>query len=456
MDSFIFPLYLCWFFLNDLGTPLILARSTFGLYYFKYLMYRTIKVFQSIGVSFLLILCLIQMQSCSGTVGKQKINEPIVSNLKSAEQQLDRLLTHALAANKNPRTIDGKGGIHWATLDADANALGGFDWTLGFFPGSCWYMFEYTGDNKWKKAAEKFQAMHKKFSTLKGSHDLGFVFNSSYGNGYRITKNEAYKQLLIDAGDALIGRFNENVGCIQSWDVDRGWQSKRGWQFPVIIDNMMNLELLFELSLLTGDDKYREVAISHANNTMKNHFREDNSSYHVIDYDSLNGKVRNRNTAQGYSHESAWARGQAWGAYGYTVCYRYTKNPIYLEQARKIADFIINFKRMPNDVVPYWDYNAPNIPDEPRDVSAAAITASALLELNTYTDQAYLQYADKILSSLSSEEYLAKPGEINDFLLKHSVGSIPHGFEIDVPINYADYYYIEALIRKNKSQNEVY
>lgn len=364
------------------------------------------------------------------------------AQMNFAEQQMALLVKDAETANKIPRTLDSEGEMHW-TRD-------GFDWTEGFFPGTCWYLYESSKDEKWRVAAEKFQAQFEDHKFRTTNHDLGFVFNCSYGNGYRLTNNEAFKQVMITAGDSLLTRFNPIVGCIKSWDVDKGWQSTRGWEYPVIIDNMMNLELLFELTKLTEDSKYESTAVIHADTTLKNHFREDNSSVHVVDYDLETGEVRNKHTAQGYAHESSWARGQAWGIYGYTVCYRYTKDEKYLEQANKIADFIINYEGTPEDLIPYWDYNAPNIPNEPRDVSAAAITVSALIELNEYTNGKYEPAVDKMLKSLASEEYTAKVGENKHFILKHSVGSIPHNNEIDVPLNYADYYYLEALMRYKK------
>ncbi|MDW5289186.1 glycoside hydrolase family 88 protein [Formosa sp. PL04] len=362
-------------------------------------------------------------------------------SLVNAESQIQLLLAEATKADRMPRTVTANGDMHWANED--------FDWTEGFFPGSCWYLYEFTKDEKWKNAAEKFQSKFESHKNNTTNHDLGFVFNSSFGNGYRLTNNEAFKQVMIHAGDSLLTRFNPIVGCIKSWDVDSGWQKERGWNFPVIIDNMMNLELLFKLSELTGDSKYKEAAITHANTTLKNHFREDNSSYHVVDYDTETGEVRSKQTAQGFADESAWARGQAWGLYGYTVCYRFTKDSTYLNQAKKIAKYIINYKGIPEDGIPYWDYNAANIPNEPRDVSAAAVTVSALLELDGYTQESYKPAIDKIMNSLASEAYTAKLGENHNFILKHSVGSIPHDNEIDVPLNYADYYYLEALLRYN-------
>jgi len=386
-------------------------------------------------------LIFLMLLSCNDSSQKLEKNQP-KEQLELAETQLSLLLKDAIKASKIPRTINAAGEMHW-TND-------GFDWTEGFFPGSCWYLYEITKDEKWENAAEKFQALyeHHKFST--SNHDLGFIFNCSYGNGYRITGNESFKEIMITAGDSLITRFNPIIGCIKSWDVTGGWQATRGWKFPVIIDNMMNLELLFELTKITGDDKYKDIAITHANTTLKNHFRGDDSSYHVIDYDPETGEVRNKHTAQGITHESSWARGQAWGLYGYTVCYRYTKEERYLEQAQKIAKYITEYKGTPVDGIPYWDYNATNIPKEPRDVSAAAITVSALIELDGYTKESYMASIDKIMNSLASEEYTANIGTNKNFVLKHSVGSIPHNNEIDVPLNYADYYYIEALIRYQK------
>ncbi|GGZ81769.1 glycoside hydrolase family 88 protein [Algibacter mikhailovii] len=352
--------------------------------------------------------------------------------------QLSLLLQDAERADNIPRTVE-HNEVKWVNP--------GFDWTEGFFPGTCWYLYEATKDKKWKNAAEKFQSKFEAHQVYTSNHDLGFVFNSSYGNGLRLTNNEGYSKVLVTAADALSKRFNSKVGCIKSWDVDEGWQSKRDWQYPVIIDNMMNLELLFKASELTGDTTYSEMAKKHANTTLKNHYRADNSSVHVVDYNPNTGEVRSKQTAQGYANESSWARGQAWGLYGFTVCYRFTGDEKYLNQAIKIADYIINYKDLSEDGVPYWDYNAPNLPDEPRDVSASAVTLSALIELNQYTDNTYKTFVDKTMNSLASPQYMAKLGENHHFVLKHSVGSIPHQSEIDVPLIYADYYYLEALLR---------
>ena len=337
-----------------------------------------------------------------------------------------------------PRTIK-DGGIYYTPIR---------DWCVGFFPANLWMTYKLTGDEKWKVQAEKFTESLDTLQYLTTTHDLGFMVGCPYLAGIRFADKEDYKPVIVQAAKSLSTRFRPNAGVIQSWDVNGGWQKERGWKCPVIIDNMMNLELLFEASLISGDSVYYDIAVKHADTTLKNHFREDNSSYHVVDYDPETGEVRSRQTAQGYADESAWSRGQAWGLYGYTVCYRYTKDRKYIDQAVKIADFIFNNKNLPKDMVPYWDYNAPDIPDEPRDASAAAITASALYELSGYTgNNDYIVKADYILKSLSNADYQAKLGENGNFILMHSVGSLPHGNEIDVPLNYADYYYLEALLR---------
>ena len=317
-----------------------------------------------------------------------------------------------------------------------------YDWTSGFFPGSLWYAYELTGNDTLKADAIQYTNLLNPVRYYKGTHDLGFMVNCSYGNAERLSPNDTIAAVMRETADNLCGRFNDSIGAIRSWDFGT-------WNFPVIIDNMMNLELLFEASKLSGDSTFYNIARKHADTTMANHFREDNSCYHVVDYDPETGEVRKRQTAQGYADESAWARGQAWALYGYTMCYRYTHDAKYLEQAEKVYNFIFNNKNLPEDLVPYWDFDAPNIPNEPRDASAAACTASALYELSTYLpDKGYKETADRIMESLASPSYRAKVGTNGNFILMHSVGSIPHGAEIDVPLNYADYYFLEGLMRK--------
>lgn len=340
----------------------------------------------------------------------------------------------------NPRTIE----------DNKIRYVRKRDWTSGFFPGTMFYMYDLTKDSKWLDFGIKYTEELDSIKYLKSHHDVGFMINCSFGNALRTTGDENYEGVIVEAAKSLITRFRPTAGVIQSWDEDKGWQGERGWMCPVIIDNMMNLELLFKATELSGDSIYHKIAISHADKTMENHYRDDWSCYHVVDYDKEQGGVRSKQNAQGYAHESAWARGQAWGIYGFTVCYRYTKDERYLEMSQRIYDFFVNHPNLPSDLVPYWDFNAPNIPNEPRDASAAAIFASALYELSEYGKSEYKITADKIISSLSGEAYRAIVGTNHNFLLMHSVGSIPHGQEIDVPINYADYYFLEALTRKGQ------
>ncbi len=330
--------------------------------------------------------------------------------------------------------------------DGTLNLIPSKDWCSGFYAGSLWYGSILTGDTELQKLAVEFTTPLEQEKLNGKTHDMGFKMMCSYGQGYHLTKDSVYRDILIQSAKTLTKRFNEKVGAFRSWD-----HSKDKWQFPVIIDNMMNLELLFWASRQTGDQQYYNIAVKHAETTLANHFRADNSSYHVIDYDSITGKVLQKTTHQGFSDSSAWARGQAWGLYGYTMCYRETGIVSFLYQAEKIAAFILNHPNLPADKIPYWDFDAPEASVRPRDVSAAAITASALLELAQFSPSKkdfYIKSAETILKSLN-KDYLSKPGENKGFLLGHSTGSYPQHVEVDVPINYADYYYLEALVRQN-------
>lgn len=334
--------------------------------------------------------------------------------------------------------------------DGSLYSVNSKDWCSGFFPASLWLLYDLTKDNFYKKAAIKWSVALEKEQYNTTTHDLGFMMYLPFGAGLNDTKSKAYKQVIIQSAKSLATRFHSKAGVIRSWDFGP-------WQYPVIIDNMMNLELLFEASKLSGDDSYKQIAIKHADHDMQNHFRKDYSSYHVVDYDSVTGKAIEKQTNQGYADESAWSRGQAWGLYGFTVMYRYTKDKRYLEQANHIADFILNNPNYPKDGVPYWDFNDPKIPDTYRDASAGAVMASALLELKNYVGKekrdGYYKQAEKILSTLSTPAYLASTSNCN-FILKHCVGNWPKGKatgEIDASINYGDYYYLEALLRYKKA-----
>jgi len=343
---------------------------------------------------------------------------------------------------KLPKTLSRNGSLIVSSI---------YDWTSGFFPGTLWFLYAQSGDSFWQAQAHRFTKLLNPVKDFYGHHDVGFIIMSSFGNGYRITGDSSYASVIVTAAHSLAKRFNPTVGAIQSWDVDKGWQRERGWKFPVIIDNVMNLELFFEATAISGDSTFYQMAVSHADVTLRNHFRTDYSCYHVVDYEPADGSVRTRQTAQGHSDSSSWARGQAWALYGYTMCYARTGLTRYLEQAKHIASFIINHPRLPEDKVPYWDFDSPDIPDTYRDASSAAIISSALLQLAGFVDAAdaerYQTAARVILDNLSAEPYLAEPKKNSGFLLKHSVGSIPHGNEIDVPLSYADYYYLEALLR---------
>lgn len=344
----------------------------------------------------------------------------------------------------NPVTLTPQRDVFYCSFD---------DWRSGFFPGSVWYLFELTGDSTLFSIAQKYTEALDKAKYLTWHHDIGFIINCSFGNGLRLSNKESYKEVMIEAAKSLSTRFHKKPQIIQSWNV--GKDSK--WECPVIIDNMMNLELLFEATKLSRDSSFYKIAVSHADRTLKEHFRPDGSCCHVIDYSISEGNVRHRNTAQGYADESVWSRGQAWAIYGYTMCYRETRDSRYLDQAQKTFFFMKNHERMAKDLIPYWDMDAPNIPNEPRDVSSAAIIASALYEISTYDiprAASYKKYADRIMQSLASDEYTAALGKNGNFILMHSVGSIPHNSEIDVPLNYADYYYLEALKRKIAIERE--
>ena len=356
-------------------------------------------------------------------------------NLNIAEDHYSKMVTAIGKTDKSPRTIDKNGNLIMVNSG---------DWTSGFFPGCLWKIYEYTKQDKWKSEAQFYTRNIEKEKFNNTTHDLGFMLYCSFGNGYRLTGNSHYKDILIQSAKTLITRFNPKVGCIKSWE------SNDRWDYPVIIDNMMNLELLFWATKETGDSTFYNIAVTHANTTIKNHFRKDYSTWHVLSYDTATGQVLKRNTAQGYEDESCWARGESWALYGFTMCYRETKDGRYLKQAKGIAKYILTSKNLPEDMIPYWDYNASNIPNEVRDASAAAIMASALYELSTFVNNPELNYkesADRILKSLSSPKYLNETGNSN-FILMHATGSKPADSEVDVPLIYADYYFIEANLRK--------
>ncbi|MXV50099.1 glucuronyl hydrolase [Pedobacter sp. HMF7647] len=369
------------------------------------------------------------------------LSSAIDKNLKLADQQA-KVMMKRLPADRFPKT-------YYAGKDSLETSNSGW-WCSGFYPGTLLYLYQQNKDQALLTESERLLGPLSKEQYNTSTHDLGFMMYCSFGNALKIAPKPEYKQILINSAKSLSTRFNPAVGCIKSWD------SKKT-DFLVIIDNMMNLELLFWATRETGDSSFYKIAVTHANTTMKNHFRPDYSSYHVINYNSETGGVQQKRTAQGYADESAWARGQAWGLYGYTVMYRETHDKKYLDQANHIAKFILGNPNLPKDKIPYWDFNAPNIPNALRDASAGAIMASALLELSQYVSAGdagfYFKNAEQMLKTLSSDAYVAKQGTNGGFILEHSVGHLPQKSEVDVPLTYADYYFIEAAQRYQNMTN---
>lgn len=319
------------------------------------------------------------------------------------------------------------------------------DWTAGFFPGSLWYAYELTGNNDMLNQAKRFTNAMAPVQNVTDTHDLGFMAYCSFGNAQRLAPADSIRPLLIKTARNLAARYDNGVGCIRSWDFGP-------WNYPVIIDNMMNLELLYQAAKWSGDGNLRDVATRHAETTLRNHFRPDFTCYHVVSYNN-DGSLERRGTFQGKNHNSAWARGQAWALYGYTETYRNTGKKEFLKHAENVADMIMKRNTAP-DLIPYWDFDAKVTPDTPRDASAAAVIASGMLELSTMVKggKKYYDYAEKILKTLASPAYLAKEGTNENFVLMHSTGSLPHGSEIDTPLSYADYYFLEGLARYRRLQ----
>jgi len=392
-------------------------------------------------VVYLVVSLLMLLSACHSGINNENISNDLIKN------QLKLLATNFKDSKSKSNEVRGDAvTVRSLNGDGSLNTIPSIDWCSGFYAGSLWQGYVLTGDKELQQLAVEFTKPLEQEKFNGKTHDMGFKMFCSFGQGYKVTKDSAYRDILIQSAKTLTKRFNEKVGALRSWD-----HNSDKWQFPVIIDNMMNLELLFWASKQTGDQQYYNIAVKHAETTLANHFRADNSSYHVVDYDTITGKVLQKNTHQGYSDSSAWSRGQAWGLYGYTMCYRETGIVSFLYQAEKIADFILNHPNLPADKIPYWDFDTPLSPLPPRDVSAATITASALYELAQLLPdkkQFYIHSAESILKSLK-KDYLSKPGSNKGFLLGHSTGSFPQNSEVDVPISYADYYYLEALLRQS-------
>lgn len=362
-----------------------------------------------------------------------RLDTLVAQRLALAATRYHRTAQTLTPADGYPRSTTAEG--RWRTVPPG-------DWTSGFFPGILWQLAAHTGDAQLRARAHAWTWPLTRIFEGRYDHDLGFQFYGSFGQAYRITGDTAYAAPLLRAARLLAARFDPTVGALKSWD----WAEQ--WPYPVIADNMMNLELLFWAAAHGGDPAWQALAVRHARTTARDHLRPDGGSFHVVDYDPATGAVRARVTHQGAADSSTWARGQAWLLYGFTMAHRETGDPAFLATARRLADYFI--AHLPADHVPYWDFQAPGRPDAPRDASAAAIAASALLELSTLLaageGRPYRQAAEAILTALAAPPYLAR-GTDSPSVLLHAVGHHPNGSEVDVGLIYADYYFIEALRR---------
>lgn len=350
-----------------------------------------------------------------------------------AAVQYEGMLEKVAQDPKLPRTAKADGSV--LTVQPE-------DWTSGFFPGCLWMVYEFNGEKKWKDRAMDYTRRLAPIRHFKEHHDVGFMLGCSYGSAMRFEEDPEIRKVLHDGADALATRFVPSLGLIRSWD-------SKPYICPVIIDNMMNLELLTWAARNGGDPKLREIALSHADKTLKQHFRADETAYHVVDYDPKTGWIRAIYAHQGADNRTAWARGQAWGLYGFTMMFRETGKKEYLDKARSLAEVLMKHPNLPENKVPYWDFGAEPGEKTPRDASAAGVMASALVELSTLADDGgrFLDFARGQMTTLASPAFLAEPGANGGFLLAHSTGHLPGNSEIDVPLIYADYYFLEALLR---------
>ncbi|MDR2388370.1 MAG: glycoside hydrolase family 88 protein [Tannerellaceae bacterium] len=378
---------------------------------------------------------------------------PCVSCLSSREKPMEEVIREALAdaeaksLRMAAKYADAEGVLPRSFAHGEMQTSDSRWWCSGFFPGLLWYLYENDPKPELLSYARLYTGRVEAEQYNTGTHDLGFMLLCSFGNGYRLTSDTLYRRVLLTGAASLLKRFHPAVGLIRSWDNTNGGL----WDYAVIIDNMMNLELLFRAWRESGEEHFRDLAVAHADKTLEEHFREDFSSWHVVSYDTLSGEAQRKQTHQGFSDASAWARGQAWGLYGYTMAYRETGHERYLTQALGIARFLLSHPNMPADYIPYWDFNAPDIPHALRDASSAAIMCSALIELSGYVEgelrETFRRVAETQLRRLASPDYTARQGENGDFILMHSVGHLPGNSEVDVPLTYADYYFVESLTR---------
>jgi hypothetical protein len=359
--------------------------------------------------------------------------------LKQAASKVVATAVELDPARGYPRSIDANG--RWTQLPLPA-------WTSGFFAGTLWYLSQYDHTRKTRSLAERWTIGLEPAKDIRTTHDLGFIVFNSFGHGFLETGNAHYRDVVLAASRSLASRYNSRVGAIKSWDTDSVADARRGWTYPVIIDNMMNLEMLFWAARHGGDPYWTDIARTHAMISMRAHIRSDGSTAHVALFDPISGRLDRTVTWQGYSDSSAWARGQAWAIYGFTTAYKYGRWPEFLNAAERTADWFL--AHLPRDGIPYWDMRHPHIPHTERDASAAAIAASGLLDLSRQVSGSksavYRGMAQRILQTLATE-YTDTTGK-SSAILQHAVGNRPQNSEVDVGLVYADYYFVEALLRE--------
>ncbi|XMO85351.1 glycoside hydrolase family 88 protein [Algibacter sp. AS12] len=392
----------------------------------------TKKVWSGLLIVILLTSCFSEKKETASL----NIDKTLESNVLKTKATVKTLKS----ASRLPRSIENNE-KNWSLVPVK-------DWCSGFWPGVLWYAYEASGDESIKKEAEKFTIPIKKIAYKSAlDHDIGFQVYCSYGNGYRLTGNEAYKEVLLAAADTLATLYNPIVGSIHSWPM------KPQYPHNTIIDNMMNLELLFWAAKNGGSKTLYDIAESHAEVTMKNLVRPDYSAYHLGSFDDKTGAFIRGVAHQGYADDSMWARGQTWGIYGFAFSYRETGREDFLNTSTHLADKYL--ERLPVDGIPFWDFDDPKVPNAPKDASAAAIAACGMLELAVLVkDDAlknkYYNAAKRFISILSTDAYMSN--QKNQALLLHSTGHHPKNSEIDASIIYADYYFMEALLRLKKME----
>ncbi|KAA5825189.1 glucuronyl hydrolase [Algibacter amylolyticus] len=389
------------------------------------------KFSKKVGGGLLIVILVTSCFSEKKEAASLNLDKILESNVLKTKETLKTLVS----ADSFPRNVE-KGSRNW-------KLVGVKDWCSGFWPGVLWYAYEASGDEYIKKEAEKFTLPIKQIAYSSASdHDIGFQVYCSFGNGYRLTGNTEYKEVMLAAADTLATLYNPIVGSIHSWPM------KPQYPHNTIIDNMMNLELLFWAAKNGGSKRLYDIAESHAEVTMKNLVRPDYSTYHLGAFDNKTGAFLRGVAHQGYADNSMWARGQTWGIYGLAFSYRETGRDDFLDTSIKLADKFL--ERLPQDGIPFWDFDDPKIPNAPKDASAAAIAACGMLELANFVKEdalknKYYNAAKGFIDLLSTDKYLS--GNKNQGLLLHSTGHHPKNSEIDEPIIYADYYYMEALLR---------